>query len=162
MTSVPSASGGSSGIYATASLAPSFIPPTGGSFTMKATGGKDVGPFTESISYPSLFNWTNMNSITSIPRTQGLNVTWTGAPASSFLFLRGFSSTATAVASFSCTIPAAPGQFTVPAYILQAMPPGTGSLSMTAVEYIATFTSPGLDLGFAEFTVGSSIAATYN
>lgn len=162
VTSFLSADGGSSGVYATTTLPPSFIPPTGASFTMKGSGGKDVGPFTASISYPSLLAWTNKSSVTSIPRTQGLNLTWTGAPAGSYLFLQGYSETPTAVALFGCTVAADPGQFTVPSYILQALPSGIGSLLMTAIEYIAPFSATGLDLGIAQFTVGLSITPTYN
>lgn len=162
VSSIPSASGGSSGVYATKALAASFIPPAGATFTMTGTGGADVGPFTASVSYSSLLNWTNMNSLASIPRTQALNLTWTGAPANSVLFLEGYSTTPSAVAVFSCTIPAGPGQFTVPSYILQALPAGKGYLSMGAIEYLAPFTARGLDVGIAEFTVTSSMSPTYN
>jgi uncharacterized protein (TIGR03437 family) len=162
VTPFPSANGGSSGVYSTTALPAAFIPSTGATFTMKGSGGKDVGPFTTSISYPSLLNWTNKGSLASIPRTQALNFTWTGAPAGSYLFLEGYAQTPTAGALFTCTVAADPGQFTVPPYILQALPPGTGSLSMTAIEYLAPFTATGLDIGIAEFTVGLNITPTFN
>jgi uncharacterized protein (TIGR03437 family) len=162
LPSFPAANGGSSGVYSSSALPPAFIPPTGATFTVKGTGGKDVGPSTASISYPSLLAWTNKSSVTSIPRTQGLNVTWTGAPAGSFLLLAGYSETASAAALFSCIVPADAGQFTVPSYILQVLPAAMGSLSMTAIEYFAPFSAPGLDVGIAEFTVGLSTTPTYN
>ena len=74
-TSFPAADGGPSGVYATTPLAPSFIPPTGGTFTFHATGSRDIGPFTVSVSSPSLMQWTNPSAyVATIARSQALTL----------------------------------------------------------------------------------------
>ncbi|HTB09971.1 MAG TPA: hypothetical protein VK752_00295 [Bryobacteraceae bacterium] len=159
---VPSASGGSSGIYNTPALTQAFIPPTGGSFTFQGSGGKDVGPFTASVSYTSLMNWTNMSASGTVTRSLGLPIAWTGASANSFVSITGSSTTPTAVASFTCSVPAGADQFTIPSYILQALPPGKGSLSVINVASITGFSATGIDGGVADFSVSLSITSTYN
>jgi uncharacterized protein (TIGR03437 family) len=161
LPSITAATGGSSGIYSSA-LQPSFIPATGGSYTFTGTGGKDIGPFTASVSSPSLLNWTNRTSITSVTRAQGLNLTWTGGPANSYILIEGASLTGSVYGSFSCAVSASAGQFTVPAYILNALPAGTGSMSMTNQVDVTPFTASGMDIGRANFGVNYSITTSFN
>ncbi len=149
-----------SGIY-TAQLANTFLPGTGGTFTFTATGGKDIGAFTASIAYPNPIAWTN-GSITSVTRASGQNITWTGGASGSYVFISGSSSNTSASASFTCYAPASAGQFTVPSYVLLALPAGpNGSLSVeNAVTN--TFTASGLTQGIALAGVSFAIAPTYN
>lgn len=162
MPSVPSASGGSSGVYGTAPLSASYIPATGGSFTFKGTGGADVGAFTASVSTPSLMNWTNVSAISSVTRSQGLNITWTGAPTGSFLIFEGSATTSAVIGAFTCTLPAALGQFTVPSYILQALPASQGYLSLANIVSLTRFTATGLDAAEAHFSTFFSINPAFN
>jgi uncharacterized protein (TIGR03437 family) len=142
-------------------LSNSFFPPTGGTFTFTGTGGKDIGAFTASIAYNNPLIWSNMSSITSVARASGQTVTWTGGATNSYLYIIGSSSNTTASASFVCYAPVSAGQFTVPSYILLALPPGNGSLSVeNAVA--GTFTASGLTTGVTSAGVSFSIAPTYN
>ena len=57
------------------------------------------------------------------------------------------------------------GQFTVPTYILNALPPGTGTGSVTVENSTVnqTFTAPGLDNGSAFGYVATQILnSTFN
>jgi hypothetical protein len=121
-----------------------------------------VGPFTVSVSSPSLMNWTNMSAVSSVTRSQGLNLTWTGAPAGSFLVLEGSSTTSTVIGGFTCTLAAALGQFTVPSYIVQALPASQGYLSLANIVSLTRFTATGLDAAEAHFSTFFSINPAYN
>jgi hypothetical protein len=130
----------------------SFIPTGGGNFTFVGTGGKDVGAFNASLTLPLPFSWTNASSISNIARSQGVNVTWTGGAANTYVQITGGSSTTvngkTVSVSFSCQAPQSAGQFTVPAPVLLALPAGNGSLDVANYSNIKTFTATGLDLGY--------------
>ncbi len=152
------------GVY---SLQPSgaFIPATGGTFTFKGTGGKDVGPFTASLSYANPLSWTNMNAITTINRAQGVTVNWTGGAANTYVYISGSSTANSVTASFTCYAPVSAGQFTVPSYVLLALPAssgiGGGSLLVENVTAPQSFTASGLDYGNAFAAVYFSIAPSY-
>ncbi len=148
---------------------------TAGSYTASGPGGADVGPFQANVQFAANFAWTNQNSIGSITRAQGVTVSWTGADAANGIYITGFSAGGSdpnnlAAGSFSCHAPGASGSFTVPAYVLLALPPtyvvpglslATGSLGVSSGTSYQTFTASGLDLGFIGSSVEISQAATY-
>jgi hypothetical protein len=141
----------------------SFFPPTGGTFTFTGTGGADVGAFTATVSYTNPLTWTNMSGITSVTRSSGQNVTWTGGDPNTYVFIDGSSSSATASASFFCYAPTSAGQFTVPSYILLALPAGSnGSLGVGNYAPATSFTASGLTSGLAQAGVSFSISPAYN
>ncbi len=154
---------GPSGLY-TASLASSFMPPTGGTYTFTGSGGADVGHFTTSISYTSPLVWTNMNAVTTVNRASGQPITWTGGAANSYVVITGSSANATASASFFCYAPASAGQFTVPSYVLLALPASTNNSGSLGVEnaVTGTFTATGLTTGTTIAAVSFGITPTYN
>ena len=102
------------------------------------SGGTDVGAFNVNITVPQPFTWTNYSSITSVTRSQGLTANWTGGDPSWDVYLIGGSSTADgASVSFECRAHVSDQTLTVPASILQALPPSAtqsgnplGSLTM--------------------------------
>jgi hypothetical protein len=143
-----------------AQLASGFIPASGGSFTFTGTGGKDVGSFTSSISYTNPLNWTN-SSIATVTRASGQNITWTGGASGSFVYIGGTSSSSTASASFVCYAPASAGSFTVPSYVLLALPSGNGTLGITNEATPVSFTASGLDYGTMIVGVSFSISPNY-
>ncbi len=51
----------------------------GATYTLTATGGADVGPFTVSATFPNSFTVTNLSSLSSIDRSQPLTINWTGS-----------------------------------------------------------------------------------
>jgi uncharacterized protein (TIGR03437 family) len=154
---------GPSGEYF-AQLANSFFPPTGGTFTFTGTGGKDIGAFTASIGYTNPLTWTNMTSITSVTRASGQQITWTGGQPNSWVLIGGSSSSNTASASFNCLALASAGQFTIPSYVLLALPAGANGTLAVNNTNIATFSASGLTSGYGQLTAGVSfgISPTYN
>jgi uncharacterized protein (TIGR03437 family) len=145
----------------------SFIPSTGGAFTFdNGAGGKDVQHFNAILTLPAVFTWSNASTIVSVSRTQGVNVTWTGGAAGSYVDIEG-NSTATingksVSASFVCKAPVAAGQFSVPVPVLLALPSGNGSLSVGDYSNQQLFTAPGLDLGMLTGYNSTSKTLSYN
>jgi hypothetical protein len=69
-------------------------------------------------------------------------------------------------AFFSCAAPVAPGQFTIPAAVLLALPPTPTDVHPFPTLSVGNvtggpFTGPGLDLGIVTATVNSVILVTY-
>ncbi len=148
---------------------------TAGSYTALGPGGADVGAFQATVQFAANFAWTNQNSITAVTRSQGVTVSWTGADAANGIYVTGFSAGGSdpnnlIAGSFSCHAAGASGSFTVPAYVLLALPPSytvpglslpTGSLGVSSGTSYQTFSAPGLDLGFIGSSVEISQAVTY-
>lgn len=139
-------------------LPTTVIPATGATFTFTAVGGHDVGPFTATLNTPASPAFTNLESITTIARSQGLTVTWTGggagvvqisgsaAPTIGGLWLDTLSD------GFSCTAPASDGQFTVPHYVLAMVPAAAGIVNVGFSPNPQFFSASGLDVGTVGIT----------
>lgn len=163
------------GIYYN-SAAPSFIPASGGVFSFdNGSGGPDVGPFATSLNVAPPLTWTNMASITTVTRSQGVTVNWTGGDANTYVEIAGSSfagltSSSLVGGAFYCTAPWSAKTFTVPASVLLSLPasgslsgfPLPGSLSVSNYNNYQTFTATGLDYGFTTFYNTNGISATYN
>jgi uncharacterized protein (TIGR03437 family) len=148
-------------------LASGFIPSSGGTFTFTGTGGTgaaSIGAFTTSVTFPSpLLVWSNTAADATITRGSGATFSWTGGAAGTYVVIGG-SSTGTSsggFGSFICIAPVAAGQFTVPSYVLSALPAGTGSTSVANVSSYGTFSAPGLNAGAAFGEVSQSIGTTF-
>lgn len=139
-----------------------FIPTSGGSYTFNGSGGSQVGKFSVSVSYANPLVWTNSSTITAVNRASGQTVTWTGGASGSYVYIGGTSSSSTASASFVCYAQASAGSFTVPSYVLLAMPAGNGTLSLENITTPVSFTASGLDYGTAFAGVSVSISPNYN
>lgn len=126
------------------------IPASGGTFTFAAPQGADVGAFSSSISFNGpLLAWTNRNAVASVDRTQGITVTWSGGNPGTYVFITGTSATQSALAAgFTCLAPVEAGTFTVPAYILSALPAGRGAVELQNYVY-GPLAASGLDIGYA-------------
>ncbi len=102
-----------------------------GTYTISNTGGGDVGTFSGQLKVSTDFQWTNRASITTVDRTQGLNVTWTGGDPSTNTTISGGSSSINlstgsfSSSSFSCIAKTSAGSFTVPADVLGKLPATT-------------------------------------
>jgi uncharacterized protein (TIGR03437 family) len=160
---------GLGGFYAPAGgTAPAgFIPTGGGAFTFdNGAGGKDVQHFNTTLNVPAAFTWTNASSVTSVSRSGGVTVNWSGGASGSYVSITG-SSTSTiggkAVSvGFTCIAPVAAGQFTVPPSVLLSLPAGNGSLDVGDYANFQTFTAPGLDLGIASSGNLTTKSLAYN
>jgi len=139
------------------------IPQSGGTFTFKGSGGADVGPFTSTIIFSNpLLTWTNPSAAASIDKSQGLQVTWTGGNPGTFVFITG-ASTSTSLkitGGYTCLASVDAGQFTVPSYILSALPTGSGGTGLQNDVY-SSLAATGLDIGLALGDISYSVASSY-
>jgi hypothetical protein len=137
-----------------------------GTATFTSSGGAAVGSFSVSLPIASEnLNWTNESGISSVTRSSGVQVTWSGSDPNGTVQITGFSVGGTsqsdaAGAGFTCTASGNANQFTVPASVLQALPASanlngsilsvaTGSLGISSSSAPVSFTATGLDLGVA-------------
>ena len=160
LSAVPSVVGQS-----VAQLPSGYIPATGGTFTFKGTGGANVGAFTASVVFPNpVLSWTNQNAAATVTRSSGLSITWSGGASGTYVSIGGTSSSSstTATASFTCLAPISAGQFTVPAYILAALPAGSGSVTVNNNTNYQTFSASGLNYGAAYGIVSVQVNSSFN
>jgi uncharacterized protein (TIGR03437 family) len=142
---------------------PTIVP---GKYTWKGTGGAIVGSFNTELNLSSLFTWTNPQAATGISRTGGLTVTWTGGNPGSYVLITGavvqsLGGGNVIRGGFKCMEQVEAGQFTVPAYILSAMPTG-GSATMKLQNIIFfPLSADGLDYASGVGYVGYSAPATF-
>jgi hypothetical protein len=135
----------------------------GSAYTFTGPGGKDVGPFTATLTFPIPLNWTNESSIAAVTESQGQEITWTGGATGTYVEISGDSTSAdfSVSASFVCLAPAGDQQFTIPSYVLLSMPTGTGDLGVYSFANPTSFTAHGIDYGYAITGVESSENVTY-
>jgi uncharacterized protein (TIGR03437 family) len=136
----------------------------GTAYTFTGPGGTQVGPFTVTLTLPVPLTWTNEQSISTVTESQGQLITWSGGASGSLVFISGSSSSIdfSASVSFTCIAPVAEGQFTVPSYVLSALPKSTnGSLGVFNFASPVSFTATGIDSGTASTGVLSSENVTY-
>jgi len=137
---------------------PLFVGEPGETHTYSATGGPVVGMFSESITLPAAFSVNGMADITTIPRNQDFEITWTGGSPDGYVLVTGSSNDLTsAITQFNCAVPAAEGRLTIPRDILASMIPSVifpGPLFITSGQLLVygykapkRFTAPGLDIG---------------
>jgi len=185
-SSTAGSAGYSAVLSSTLGPATAYIQP--GQWTMKGTGGKDIGPFTASVTVPAALTCTNCDGptgINTIDRTKPLTVQWTGGGGSSDYVQIGGLSTVASTADptknvaviFSCSAHASDGQFTVPVSILSQMPQSSGDLlaantgALVLVNVLGnsgtTFTAPltaggNIDLGFFGYSATLIKLVGYN
>lgn len=116
---------------------------TTGPFTLTGSGGSAVGALSAPISVSSAaasFKWTNQSSITAnpIPLDAPLTITWSGGDPNGFVDITAVASTlASGIPTDStpgllaeCIVQASKGTFTIPAYVLSALPSTTNSTAL--------------------------------
>jgi uncharacterized protein (TIGR03437 family) len=155
----------------------------GGTYTASnGAGGIDVGGFMTTVNLPPALTWTNQAATTSVNRSQGLPITWSGGDANSYVVISGSSISGIATtgppissvtspvagASFTCTAPVAAGQFTVPPVVLLSLPASvsisgipTGVLSVGSFTNPQTFTATGLDYAYTISGTTNSALVNY-
>ena len=139
-------------------LLPPYLEP--GTLTVdNGTGTAQVGAFTSSIVIPANpATWTSQIPGSNIPRSQDLTFTWTGGNAGELVAIMGSSGdkAISAGAHFICLERAQAGTFTVPSWVLSALP-ASGVVDNVAAGFLvfgsslaqpSRFTATGLDLGY--------------
>ena len=132
-----------------------------GNYTFNnGNGGADVGRFNASFTQLQPVVWSNKAAISTVNRSQGVTVNWTGGDPNGWVQIFGFSlsdlSENAVTGFFSCLERTSVGTFNVPAAILLALPPSpvggeigtfSGALGVGGVSTPRDFTAPGLDTG---------------
>ena len=155
--------GGVVGIYE-ATLPNSATTP-GATFTFSWTGGAGVSASSVMVALPDPFLvWTNQSASSTVTRSQGIHVTWTGGLPGSFVIISGTSSPPGGLAtSFVCYAPQSALAFTVPSYVTELLPAGNGTLGLVDTTPYKRFTAPGLNGGAAWASNGNgSGSVTYH
>jgi uncharacterized protein (TIGR03437 family) len=147
------------------------LSPTGtflnaGAFTINnGSGGADVGPASAGpVTIPAALVWSNQSSISTVTRSQGVTVSWTGGDPNGAALISGFAIQSNqAGATFICTAPTSAGQFTVPPAVLLALPASTGAgeLTVGGITAPVKFIAPGLDTGYALSVASNSQSIAY-
>ena len=136
-----------------AQLPAGFIPSSGGSFVFNGSGGTtnpSVGSFSATVSLGApLFSWTNMASTTSVTRSAGVHVTWEGGESGTYVEISGDSDGSSIGAGFYCLAKQQDLQFTVPSWVTESLPAGTGSLIVVNSSNPVSFTATNLNFGYA-------------
>jgi uncharacterized protein (TIGR03437 family) len=137
---------------------PPFLDP--GAYTVdNGAGGPDASAFQATLSIPAApapLNWTNLDSIQTIDRSQDLTVTWTGGdPAREYVLIGGSVSGPAAMTIFGCAERVEAGRLVIPSVILSALPlnPTDATASSFGVGRApllggAKFSGGGIDAGY--------------
>jgi len=136
---------------ATLSAAGTFLVP--GAFTVTGSGGANVGAINANITVPNpptLVSPMSASGLT-VTRSSPMTVTWTGGDPNGTVQFQLASATDgsyTAGADAQCTAPASAGTFTIPTYVLLALPAGNfGRFQFSPAVTMVPFTATGLNLG---------------
>lgn len=132
----------------------------GASFTFSWTGGSGVSAASVMVTLPSPFLiWTNESASTTVTRSQGIQVTWSGGAPGSFVIISGTSSPPGGLAtSFVCYAPQSALEFAVPSYVTDLLPAGTGTLGLVDTMPYRRFTAAGLNGGTAWASNGNGLS----
>ena len=141
------------------------IPQNGGAFTFTgagASGTDTVGPFTATVNFPNpLINWTNQSDSASVTRSAGQTYNWTGGAAGTYVTMQGSSSANGVSGSYVCIAPVEAKAFTVPPYILFALPAGSGTSTLENSTNFSQFSATGIDYGYAIGSVSVSVNSSF-
>ncbi|HVO97925.1 MAG TPA: hypothetical protein VMT15_07650 [Bryobacteraceae bacterium] len=147
---------------------------TAGTYTLTGLGGAQVGAFSTSTLFPASFTATNWDSITLVDRTKPLVFTWSGSGFDQVAIIVSSavrSGSTQHITTINCTVPGAPGSYSIPAAALAYLSPGAssginfGTISLQAISAPGKFTASlaqggQLDMGLfgANLGVAKNIA----
>jgi uncharacterized protein (TIGR03437 family) len=116
-----------------------------GTYTVAGTGGADIPPFTTQLNIPTVLAWTNKSAVASVDRAQPLTFTWTTG-SGGFVLIGGAADDQNAI--FLCVEENGKGSFTVPPFVLSALPAGSWTLFVAPHPFSSAVPIPGLDLAY--------------
>ena len=123
-----------------------------GTYTITSTGGHDLPAFSATLKIAEDIVWGNKAGISTINRNQPLTLTWSGGTSPGSVLIGGYiASETTQFAGFVCVEDAGKGTFTIPSFILSALPPAEtgGAMFIAAHPLSQPVMIPGVDLGYA-------------
>lgn len=129
-----------------------FLSP--GAFTVTGTGGADVGAFSADFAFPAPIMLTSPGKNATVTRANGLTTTWTGGDPNGIVqiyLISASDNTFNYGVQANCFAPTSAGTFTIPPYVLNALPASNfAGFSITPTLPETTFTAPGLSVGFTQ------------
>ena len=122
-----------------------------GAYTVTGAGGADIGPLNANLTIPSLPTLTAPSNNAVVARSSGLTLTWTGGTGNLYIEVFAPSDTSGANgAAALCNVAASTGTFTIPPYVMLALPPTPNNFSsglvMSSIA-INSFSATGLTVG---------------
>lgn len=123
-----------------------------GTYIITSTGGSDLKAFSATLKIAADIAWTNKAGISTIDRSQPLTVNWSPGTSPGSVLIGGYvESRTTPFVGFVCTEDAGKGSFTIPSFILSALPPAEtgGAMFIAAHPLSQPVTIPGVDLSYA-------------
>ena len=132
-----------------------------GKYTFTGSGGKDVGSFQVAINVQTPFTLTDQGALTSIVRSQGATITWSGGFANGDVMVNGVGAGLNGSINFYCNAPSNAGQLTIPPSTLLALPPAGGKLIVMNSTAPQSFTASGADLGLATGVVSFEVPTNF-
>lgn len=141
-------------------LPPGSVGP-GGTLTFEAETSAQGGGFTTTVTLPTpTLNWTNQDAASTIDRAGGLNVTWSGGQAGTYVYITGKTTGTGGGGSFTCIAPVSAKQFTVPPYVFAALPGETATITVGDQTIPQTFQGEQIDYGYTQGSDSQSVSAT--
>jgi uncharacterized protein (TIGR03437 family) len=158
---------GSTGLLpANLQQSPLFLNP--GNFTINGAGGKDVGAFKAAVAVNAGVTWTNEAQVTTVVRSQGLTVTWSGSSGTVGVGGMGVDLPTNSSTAFLCTALPGTNSFTVPGWVLANVPVTRANSgdSISAVALLSAttpvqITASGLNDSAAFFLLMTAKAVTF-
>ena len=123
-----------------------------GTYTITSTGGRDLPAFSATLKIAGDIVWTNKPGISTIDRSQPLTLNWSGGTSPGYVLIGGYvESRTTPFAGFLCAEDAGKGSFTIPSFVLSALPPAeTGGAMFIATHPLSQpVTIAGVDLSYS-------------
>jgi hypothetical protein len=115
---------------------PPYLVP--GAYTVTGSGGVDVGAFSANVTVPSIAGnpWTNQDAVMNISRSQDLTLTINPSGNNLPMAVLGDSYDPALgwYGIFNCTVPPGATSFTIPSYVLAALPPSGLSSDLGGVR----------------------------
>jgi len=158
----------------TATPIPAYF--SAGAYTLSGSGGSAVpvvGSFSAQLTVPA-DPTTNASSFSTIDRSKDLTVTWSGAATGDFVAISGTASVSAGLGptptspgdAFLCIAPGSAGTFTVPSFVLEALP-STANEFASSFLLVGTqtpavqFSASGLDDGYVTYRSLAGSTVTY-
>jgi uncharacterized protein (TIGR03437 family) len=157
MLDLPSQGGG----YNEAPLPSGSLTKFPGTYTFTGSAGKDVGSFQIAIDVQTPFALINQAALTSIIRSQGATLSWSGGFANGDVMVNGVGISPNGSINFYCHAPSKAGQLTIPPSTLLALAPAGGKLIVMNSTAPQSVTATGIDLGLATGVVSIEVPTNF-
>ncbi|MGD0136028.1 MAG: hypothetical protein ABSE57_28620 [Bryobacteraceae bacterium] len=126
-----------------------------GSYTASGPGGTQVGAFSQGFTIAQPLTWTNEGDISTVNRSAGLDLTWTGGDPNGTVEITGGGPL------FICSARINDQHFTIPTFVLLSVAP-TSATSTDSIWLGATSTTPFMATGIFGGSISSNVTIVKN